>query len=521
MKSVTWPLAIILLLAVSLPLAAQTKRTTPARPKKAAPAPAETTPMPAPAVAQPKPSPVKASTGPIPIVTVNGQTLTTADFDPALRQEVEGVDDKIANARKEILDLQINTILLQVEAQRRRITSHRLYELEVVRRIQPPTPVQIKKFMDDNRDQFAGVDPATANPQVEAFLRADAESKLADDLVARLRKSIPVVMVADVNSPTLTPTTIVATVGGQPLTGLLLNERLKPIIFKIRISAYELEKKQADQTIDDILLLAEANRHNITPEQIIRTEISDKVKAPTDAEVTKFYTENKARINGDLNTVRNQVANYLQGEDRERLEKDLSARLRKNADIRWLITEPAQPVQAISTDDDPSLGPADARVTIVEFTDFQCPACAAMHPVLDEVVKSYSNKVRLVVRDYPLAMHANARRAAEAANAANAQGKFFEYTDLLFKRQNALDAASLKKYASELGLNRVKFDAALDSGAFAEEIKHDMDDAEIYGVGSTPTIFVNGIQLRELSAEALRESIDRALAQKAPATPTP
>jgi protein-disulfide isomerase len=117
----------------------------------------------------------------------------------------------------------------------------------------------------------------------------------------------------------------------------------------------------------------------------------------------------------------------------------------------------------------------------------------------------------LVVRDFPLAMHANARKAAEAANAAHAQGKFFEYTALLFKRQNALDVPSLKKYASELGLDRARFDAALDGGKYALEVKHDLDEGEIYGVDSTPAIFVNGVALREMSIEALRALIDRGL----------
>jgi protein-disulfide isomerase len=133
-----------------------------------------------------------------------------------------------------------------------------------------------------------------------------------------------------------------------------------------------------------------------------------------------------------------------------------------------------------------------------------------MHPVLEEVLKSYGNKVRFVVRDFPLNQHENARKAAEAANAANAQGKFFEYIAILFKNQKALDVPSLKKYASELGLDRAKFDAALDRGTYAAEVKKDVDDGEMYGVGSTPTIFVNGVQLRMLSAEGLRAAIDRA-----------
>jgi protein-disulfide isomerase len=245
----------------------------------------------------------------------------------------------------------------------------------------------------------------------------------------------------------------------------------------------------------------------------VRTEISDKVHRPTEAEVAKFYSEHKASITGDLDSVRNQLVNYLQDQDQQRLEKDLSTRLRKNADIRWLITEPPQPVQNISVDDDPARGDVNAPVTIVEFTDFQCPACGAMHPVLEEVLKSYGNKVRFVVRDFPLAQHENAGKAAEAADAANAQGKFFEYTDILFKNQKALDVASLKQYASQIGLNRVRFDAELDKGIYTSEIKHDIEDGEIYGVGSTPTIFINGVKLKTLSADDLRAAIDKAAAR--------
>ena len=143
-----------------------------------------------------------------------------------------------------------------------------------------------------------------------------------------------------------------------------------------------------------------------------------------------------------------------------------------------------------------------------------------MQPILDEVLKSYGNKVRLVVRDFPLAMHANALKAAEAANAANAQGKFFEYTALLFKHQDTLDLPSLKKYASEVGLNRARFDAELDGGKYAAEIKHDRDDGDIYGIDSTPAIFVNGVALREMSVDALRALIDRGLGGSAPKVST-
>ena len=231
-------------------------------------------------------------------------------------------------------------------------------------------------------------------------------------------------------------------------------------------------------------------------------------------EVAKFYAENKKNIRGELNSVQSQVAEFLEERDKLRLERELNERLRKGADVRILLQEPQAPTQLISVDDDPSRGDAKAPVTVVEFTDFQCPACAAMHPILEEVLKSYGNKVRFVVRDFPLPIHANARKAAEAANAAHQQGKFFEYAGLLFQRQDALDSASLKKYATELGLDRVRFDAALDKGTYADEVQRDLIDGETYGVDSTPTIFVNGVVLGTLSSEALRQAIDRALAGK-------
>lgn len=511
MKTALSTLSLILLLMLSTTSVAQTRRRgSPRKPPAAAakPQPEPTTqPTPAVPVAAP-PRPV----GPVNVVELNGQTLSTAAFEPLVRQQLDQVEDKIAAAKRQILDLQINTILLQVEANRRRIETSKLYETEVTKRIPVPTAAQIKKLIEEQRAEFEGMDATVANQQAALYLQAQSESKLADDLVNRLRKTIPVAMGIDVNTPNLNNEAVVATIGGQPLKAAMINERLKPIVYSIKSEAYELTRRHAEQLVNNLLLLEEARRRQIGPEEIIRTEISDKVRPPTEAEVAKFYNENKARLNGDLNGLSNQIANYLQERERQRLENELSARLRKNANVRWLITEPPPPVQNISADDDPSRGPANAPVTIIEFTDFQCPACAAMHPVIEEVLKSYGDKVKFVVRDFPLSRHEHARKAAEAANAAHAQGKFFEYAALLFKRQQALDLASLKKYASELGLDRARFDAALDRGVYAAEVKRDIEDGEMYGVNVTPTIFVNGVQLRTLSPEGLRAAIDRAAA---------
>ena len=457
-------------------------------------------------IAQP-PTPL----APVLLAVVNGQNVTTAEIEAKARQDVESLPQKIAEARRQVLELEINTLLLESEARKRKLTSQQLYDAEVKKKLTPPTAAEIDKFIKDNSERIDQSDPAHAREDVMAFLLGEKEARISADLVNRLRESNPIVKGADYGD-NLGPSVVLATVGGSTITAGRVNERLKPIVYRLRLNTWLVQKHALDTTINDLLLLAESNRRNVPPEDIVRKEISERIKSPTDAEVEKFYADNKARIKEDLSSIRSQIANYLQEQDRDRLEKEFSERLRKGANIRLLTSEPEPPVQAISVDDDPSRGDANAPVTIVEFTDFQCPSCAAMHPIIEDVLKVYGNKVRLVIRDFPLPMHAQARKAAEAANAAHAQGKFFEFAALLFKHQNALDVPSLKKYASEIGLNRARFDSELDSGKYAPEVKKDITDGEIYGIDSTPSVFINGVSLRVLSTDGLKQAIDRALA---------
>lgn len=513
-KSLTLSI-VAFLLVISITAAAQSPR------RRGARRPAGPKPLVAQPAAQPTPTPlaapapVAAPRAAVLLAIVNGQNITTADLDPRLREMVDTLDARIAEARNQILEMEINTLLLASEASKRRLTPQQFYDLEVTRKITDPPAAEVTKFIEENRAELGQIEPATARKQVTEYLRGDREAAISEALVKRLRATNRVVKGTSPSAVELPAGTILATVAGRSITAGTLSERLKPIVHNLRMETYRPERQALDQAIDNLLVVAEANRRGVGPEEIVRAEISDKSRAPTEEEVAKFFAENKATLKGDLDSLRNQIAAYLREQDQFRLESELSARLRKGANIRILLTEPTLPALAVSVDDDPVRGPATAAVTVVEFTDFQCPSCAAMHPVIEEVLKSYGTKVRFVVRDFPLANHVHARKAAEAANAANAQGKFFEYAALLFKRQNALDVPSLKKYATELGLDRARFDAALDSGKFVDEVRHDIAQGEMYGVGGTPTIFINGIALTELSGEALRAAIDRALASPA------
>ncbi|OGZ34254.1 MAG: hypothetical protein A2174_03590 [Candidatus Portnoybacteria bacterium RBG_13_41_18] len=150
----------------------------------------------------------------------------------------------------------------------------------------------------------------------------------------------------------------------------------------------------------------------------------------------------------------------------------------------------------VSIDDDPAEGSKDAPVTIIEFSDFQCPYCskfvtgsgAAMPQIYEKYIKT--GKVKLVFRDYPLPFHENAQKAAEAAQCAFEQGKFWEMHDKLFANQSALSVDNLKKYAQELGLDSAKFNSCLDSGKYTQETQKDLQDGATAGIGGTPSFFI-------------------------------
>ena len=166
-----------------------------------------------------------------------------------------------------------------------------------------------------------------------------------------------------------------------------------------------------------------------------------------------------------------------------------------------LNNPPKRPVAATSTskpasvDDDAVKGNKSAKVTIIEFSDFECPFCGRFYTqTYKQLVKEYvdTGKVKYVFRDFPLNFHKNAQKASEAAECADDQGLFWEMHDKLFENQQVLDVTSLKKYAKDLGANTKKFDECLDSGKYYSEVQKDLADGQASGVSGTPAFFVNG-----------------------------
>lgn len=161
---------------------------------------------------------------------------------------------------------------------------------------------------------------------------------------------------------------------------------------------------------------------------------------------------------------------------------------------------------------DPFFGPEDASVTIVEYSDFQCPYCARAVPVLNQIKAAYGDKVKFVFKDFPLGFHENAQKAAEAGQCANDQGMFWELHDMMFANQGSIDVGSIKGYAANLGLDTDQFNACLDSGKYTAEVQQDFNEGKVAGVSGTPTFIINGQKIVGAQPfEAFKQIIDQEL----------
>lgn len=186
------------------------------------------------------------------------------------------------------------------------------------------------------------------------------------------------------------------------------------------------------------------------------------------------------------------------------------AEVKRMEDANKLLSPELQ--DKIAQGDVPSFGPKDAKVTIVEFSDFQCPYCTRAAQATAELKKKYGDKVRFVFRQFPLSFHPNAQKAAEASLAAHAQGKFWEYHDALFANQSQLAEEDLKKHAQKVGVNASVVDKALKADTYKDEVARDVALGNEVGVNGTPTMFLNGKRVQNpTSFEAIEPMIKEAL----------
>lgn len=447
------------------------------------------------------------------IGVVNGVKIAKQDLSVETRTRVEQLQKQVVDARARELDLQIDSILLEAEAKKRGVSPTQVIKDEVIAKVQVPTEADAQAFYDKNKANFQTEFKDEKNNIIE-YLRYQRQEELARKLAERLRAAAQVKVLAKATAPAASEADrarVLAVVNDKQITAGEIETSLRPLIFNVQQEVYELRKQDLDLKINDTLLSQEAQKKGVTTRALLDVEVTAKVPKVTDAEAQAFYDKNKERISGEFAQVKPQLVQYMQERKEQEATIAFAEQLRRAAKLEINLTAPESPAFAIATDDQPEKGNPKAVVTIVAFTDFECPGCARQHPVLERIVSEYKDQVRLVVRDFPLSQHANARKAAEAAEAAREQGKYWEYAAVLFRNQSALGVDKLRQYATELGLDRTKFDASLDSGKFMEKVQRDLFDGRKLGINGTPTLYINGKRLADNSYENLKSAVESAM----------
>ena len=299
------------------------------------------------------------------------------------------------------------------------------------------------------------------------------------------------------SSPAQSGSDVAARVGGRTITVKELDDRWRASDPGEQIETtqklYDGRRNALESIIADVLLAEAAKGRGLSPEAYVQSEIVKRVKPVTDADVVTFYQANQDQMEGrSLETMAPAINRYLTEQQEGAARVALITELRTaGPSVRVMLETPRFEI-AVS-DTDPSLGNAKAPVTLIEFSDFQCPFCLRVEPTLKKVRAAYGDKVRVVWKDFPLTqIHPQAFKAGEAGHCAAEQGKFWEFHDQVFANQQALLPEDLKRYAAGVGVNAERFNACLDTSKHAEVVRNGVAEGTRLGVNSTLTVFING-----------------------------
>jgi protein-disulfide isomerase len=294
----------------------------------------------------------------------------------------------------------------------------------------------------------------------------------------------------------------VATIGDQAVTQAQLEvaatDQLDQLDIKRLQMMTQLEQERQkvlhdalEKIIENRLLKMEAKARGVSKDDLVKQEITSRVPEITDEDVHAFYRELSKQRQGLLPEERlaPQIRPHLQQQKEHKVREAFIDQLKEKYHVEMLLSEPRVEVATVGF---PARGPANAPVTMVEFSDFECPFCSRVVPTIEKIKQTYGDKVRLVFRQFPLQIHPHAAKAAEASLCAREQNKFWEMHDAMFGDQHNLSVDQLKAKAKSIGLDTAQFDQCLDNGKYADAVKSDIKAGMIAGVSGTPAVFING-----------------------------
>jgi predicted DsbA family dithiol-disulfide isomerase len=290
---------------------------------------------------------------------------------------------------------------------------------------------------------------------------------------------------------------VVARFGDTVITedDLEANEDLQRQLVAVRQQEYDITRQYLDRMVFDRLLDQAAEEAGVDRSEYVQQKIDSQIPEPTDAQVTALLNQYRARLDPDPDKARQQVVDALKQQNRGRVEAAVKDQMFREAGVSILL-EPLRFEYEIAESSPSRGGGADAPVTLVEYTDFQCPFCSRVQPTLNTIVSRYGNNVRHVFKHLPLAMHTEAQLAAEASMCAADQGRFWQLHDWLFANSRNISRESLLEQARGLELDEDVFASCLDEDVHAAAIQRDMVEAQSFGISGTPGFLINGRILR-------------------------
>jgi len=281
---------------------------------------------------------------------------------------------------------------------------------------------------------------------------------------------------------------------GQKISYDELNKGIENDLYEAKMKVFEIQMNRLRSMVLEKLMEADDRKKGLTNDEYLERYIASGLSI-SKPEIEAFIKERgipKQHIN---DAMKKKVEQFLlQQKKREAIEKWVGSKTAKKP-VAVFLNRPERPVYDVSAGSSPFKGGSRAKVTVVEFSDFQCPFCKKGASLLREITKKYGDKVKIAFKQYPLPFHQQASKAAEASLCANELGgakSFWKYHDKLFSEQGKLAVADLIAHGVAQGLNPEKFKKCLDSGRHAGTVKKEMDEGKAVGVKSTPTFFVNG-----------------------------
>jgi len=301
---------------------------------------------------------------------------------------------------------------------------------------------------------------------------------------------------------------VVAMLDGEPITDDDLD--IKGELTRLAQEIYKARQEALDQVITVRVLEKEAKKNGIEVEELLEVNVDSAVEEPTADEVRAFYEQRKSRFRKPFEEVEEQAASIVKALNVREARLKYAAGLQKNSKLEILISAPRLPVNIENAH---RRGPADAPVTLIEFSDFQCPFCRRVQPTLESLFEEYEGQISWVYKDLPLtSIHPDAVGAAEAARCAGDQGKFWEYRDALFAESRVTKQIHPKIVAA-LELDAAAFEECVSSQKYNEAVQADGAEAQSLGISGTPAFIVNGILLSGAQPkEAFVRIIDAELA---------